>query len=130
MSGEKPFPAKARSLAGTATLDGRIRLRLRLEDSTQPPSVSVCTFYCTATQEHPWCLDIEAILNKYEDMLRELTIFVDDTVYQTLKPMIEQQTIDSFLHEFIQNRKKERSMPAITALRGTLHQVDMSDIRD
>ena len=63
-------------------------------------------------------------------MLRELTITVDDTVYQTLKPMIEQQTIGSFLHEFIQNRKKEQPIPAITALRGTLHQIDMSDIRD
>jgi predicted CopG family antitoxin len=63
-------------------------------------------------------------------MLHELTITVDDTVYQTLKPMLEQQTIDSFLREFIQSRTKERQIPSITALRGTLHQIDMSDVRD
>ena len=63
-------------------------------------------------------------------MLHELTITVDDKTYQTLKPMVEQQTIGLFLNEFIQNRTKERSIPAITALRGTLHQVDTSDIRD
>jgi predicted CopG family antitoxin len=46
-------------------------------------------------------------------MLREITITVDDTVYKTLKPMIEQQTISSFLHEFIKNHVKERPIPAI-----------------
>ena len=63
-------------------------------------------------------------------MLHELTITVDDAVYQTLKPMLEQQTLGSFLHEFIQNRTKERSIHPITALRGTLHQIDTSDVRD
>ena len=63
-------------------------------------------------------------------MLHELTITVDDNVYKTLKPMLEQQTLDSFLREFIQNRSKKRSIPAISELRGTLHQIDTSDIRD
>jgi hypothetical protein len=49
--------------------------------------------------------------------------------------MLEQQTISSLFHEFVQNRTTEpplheRSIPAIAALRGTLHQVDISDIRD
>ena len=63
-------------------------------------------------------------------MLHELTITVDDNVYQTLKPMVEQQTIGPFLHEFVQNHTRERPTSDITALRGTLHQVDSSDIRD
>ena len=63
-------------------------------------------------------------------MLHKLLITVDDTVYETLKPMVEQQTIGSFLHEFIKNRNKEKPVPAITALRGTLHQINTSDIRD
>jgi predicted CopG family antitoxin len=63
-------------------------------------------------------------------MLHEMTITVDDTVYKTLKPMLEQQTIGLFLREFIQNRTRERPIPPITALRGTLHQIDTSDVRD
>ena len=63
-------------------------------------------------------------------MLRKLTITVDDALYQTLKPMIEQQTIGTFLHEFIQNRNIEQPIPAITGLRGTLHQIDTRDVRD
>jgi len=63
-------------------------------------------------------------------MVHELTITVDDTVYQTLKPLVEQQTIGSLLYEFIQNRTKQRPAPSITALRGTLHKIDTSDIRD
>jgi len=63
-------------------------------------------------------------------MLHELTITVDDTVYQTLKPMVEQQTIGSFLHDFLQKRNKERSAYPITSLRGTLHKIDTSDIRE
>ena len=63
-------------------------------------------------------------------MLHELTITVDEDIYQTLKPMVDQQTINSLLHDFVQNRIKEKSIPAITALRGTLHQIDTSDIRD
>jgi len=63
-------------------------------------------------------------------MLHELTITVDDTVYQTLKPMVEQQTIGSLLYEFMQNRTKERTIPSIASLRGTLHKIDTSDIRE
>jgi len=64
-------------------------------------------------------------------MAYELTITVDDTVYQTLKPLIEQQTIGSLLYEFIQNRARQHPVPSsIAALRGTLHQIDTSDIRD
>jgi len=62
-------------------------------------------------------------------MLHELTIKVDDAVYQTLKPMVEQQTIDSFLYEFMQTRAKKPT-PSIASLRGTLHQIDTSDIRE
>jgi hypothetical protein len=66
-------------------------------------------------------------------MLHELTITVDDTVYQTLKPMVEQETIGSFLSEFLQTRLRNTgrpSSPPITALRGTLHPVDISDLRE
>ena len=66
---------------------------------------------------------------KLEDMLHELTITVDEAAYKALKPMVEQQTIGSLLHDFIQSRTK-RPIPDITALRGTLHQVDTSDLRD
>jgi predicted CopG family antitoxin len=62
-------------------------------------------------------------------MLHELTITVDDAVYQTLKPMVEQQTIGPFLHELMQSRTKKHPVP-IAALRGTLHQVDTSDVRE
>jgi predicted CopG family antitoxin len=66
-------------------------------------------------------------------MLHKLTITVDDTVYQTLKPMVEQQTIGPFLHEFLQTRLQNaarRPAPSIMALRGTLHQIDMTDLRE
>jgi hypothetical protein len=71
-------------------------------------------------------------------MLHELTITVDDAIYQTLKPMVEQQTIGPFLYEFLQTRLQNaawrntgrRTTPSITALRGTLHQIDMTDLRD
>jgi len=62
--------------------------------------------------------------------MHELTITVDDAVYQTLKPMIEQQTIGSLLYEFMQNYTKERPIPPIASLRGTLHKIDTSDIRE
>ena len=35
-------------------------------------------------------------------MLRELTLSVDETIYNTLKPMVEKQTIGNLLAEFIQ----------------------------
>jgi len=44
--------------------------------------------------------------------------------------MVEQQSIGPLLYEFIQSRKKERQTVDITALRGTLHRVDTSDLRD
>jgi predicted CopG family antitoxin len=63
-------------------------------------------------------------------MLHELTITVDDAAYNALKSMVEQQTIGTLLNEFIQSRARERPISSIAALRGTLHQIDMSDIRD
>jgi len=63
-------------------------------------------------------------------MLHELTITVDDAVYQTLKPMVEQQTISSFLYEFVQKHTKEHPVSSIASLRGTLHKIDTSDIRE
>jgi predicted CopG family antitoxin len=63
-------------------------------------------------------------------MVYELTITVDDAVYQALKPMVEQQTIGQLLHEFIQARNKDSPIPAIASLRGTLHKIDISDIRE
>jgi predicted CopG family antitoxin len=63
-------------------------------------------------------------------MMHELTITVDDTIYQTLKPMVEQKTIGTFLHEFMQNRINKQITPSITALRGTLHHINTSDLRD
>ena len=63
-------------------------------------------------------------------MTHELTIKVDDTVYQTLKSMVEQQTISSLLSEFIQTHNKKRPFPAISSLRGTLHNIDTTDLRE
>jgi hypothetical protein len=42
-------------------------------------------------------------------MLRELTISVDETLYNTLIPMVEKQTIGSLLAEFVQTRLHQRS---------------------
>jgi hypothetical protein len=63
-------------------------------------------------------------------MLHELTITVDDTVYQTLKPMVDQQTIGAFLYDLLQTRFRQNPAPAIRALRGTLHRLDTSDLRE
>ena len=63
-------------------------------------------------------------------MLHELTIMVDDAAYEILKPMVEQQTIGPLLYEFIQSRTAKQPIPDIKALRGTLHQIDTSDLRD
>ena len=63
-------------------------------------------------------------------MLHEITITVDDTVYQTLKPLVDQQTIGSFLYDLLRSRPEQGSAPDITALRGTLHHLDTSDIRE
>jgi len=37
-------------------------------------------------------------------MLRELTLSVDETLYNTLIPMVEKQTIGNLLAEFVQSR--------------------------
>jgi hypothetical protein len=66
-------------------------------------------------------------------MLHELTITVDDVVYQTLKPMVEQKTLGPFLYDFLHNHPKSvvpQPILSITTLRGTLHQVDTSDLRE
>jgi len=63
-------------------------------------------------------------------MTHQLTITVDDKVYQALKPMVEQKTIGSFLYDFMQNHTKSKTASSITAMRGTLHKVDTSDLRD
>ena len=63
-------------------------------------------------------------------MTHQLTITVDDNVYQALKPMVEQETIGSLLYDFMQNRQKSKTTSSITVLRGTLHKVDTSDLRD
>ncbi|GHV25752.1 hypothetical protein AGMMS4952_04330 [Spirochaetia bacterium] len=34
-------------------------------------------------------------------MLREMTIRVDEALYETLQPMVEHQTIGTFLSEFV-----------------------------
>jgi hypothetical protein len=41
-------------------------------------------------------------------MLRELTLRVDETLYNTLIPMVEKQTIRNLLAEFVQSRFSER----------------------
>ena len=41
-------------------------------------------------------------------MLRELTLNVEETLYNTLKPMIENQTIGNLLAEFVQSRFPHR----------------------
>jgi hypothetical protein len=64
-------------------------------------------------------------------MLHELTITVDDTVYQTLKPLVDTHTIGAFLGNLLQSsRQSSPQKPAIAPLRGTLHRVDSSDIRE
>jgi hypothetical protein len=37
-------------------------------------------------------------------MLRELTLHIDETLYNTLIPMVEKQTIGNLLAEFVQAR--------------------------
>ena len=39
-------------------------------------------------------------------MLRELTINVEETLYNALKPMIERQTLVNLLTEFVQARQQ------------------------
>jgi hypothetical protein len=42
-------------------------------------------------------------------MLRELTLNIDETLYNTLIPMVEKQTIGNLLAEFVQARFPERT---------------------
>jgi len=42
-------------------------------------------------------------------MLRELTLNVEETLYNTLMTMVEKQTIENLLAEFIQTRFTQRS---------------------
>jgi len=42
-------------------------------------------------------------------MLRELTLSVDETLYNTLIPMVEKQTIGNLLAEFVQSRFSEHT---------------------
>jgi hypothetical protein len=41
-------------------------------------------------------------------MLRELTINIEETLYNTLMPMVEKQTIGNLLNEFVQARFSHR----------------------
>jgi len=61
-------------------------------------------------------------------MVKELTINVDDSLYARLKPMVEQDTIGDFLREALQCG--DWSVPDISHLQGTLHPVNMDDVRD
>ena len=63
-------------------------------------------------------------------MTHQLTITVDEIAYKVLKPMVEQETINVLLNDFIQNHSQKQSSPSIAAMRGTLHQIDTSDLRD
>ena len=42
-------------------------------------------------------------------MMRELTINVEETLYNTLMPMVEKQTIGNLLNEFVQTRFSHRA---------------------
>jgi hypothetical protein len=42
-------------------------------------------------------------------MLRELTLNVDETLYNTLMPMVEKQTLANLLAEFVQTRFSQRT---------------------
>jgi hypothetical protein len=42
-------------------------------------------------------------------MLRQLTINVEETLYNTLMPMVEKQTIGELLTEFVQTRFSHRT---------------------
>jgi hypothetical protein len=42
-------------------------------------------------------------------MLRELTLNIEETLYNTLMPMVEKQTIGNLLAEFVQTRFPHRT---------------------
>jgi hypothetical protein len=60
-----------------------------------------------------------------------MTLTVNDAVFQVLQPMVQQHTIDSFLSSVLADRHLLRPQtPDIRTLKGTLHAVDYSDLRD
>ena len=65
-------------------------------------------------------------------MAHTLTITIDDTIYETLKPFIEQQTIDTFISTIIEKNlpSKQKLHSCIKSYKGSLHHVDTSDIRE
>ena len=65
-------------------------------------------------------------------MAHTITITVDDIVYEKLKPFMEQQTVNAFLSEVMEKKMLPTPTPhsEIGAMRGSLHLVDTSDIRE
>ena len=65
-------------------------------------------------------------------MAQTLTITVDDAVYNTLKPFIEQHSLDNYLSAIIKNNlsSKQVTESGIKSFRGSLHKIDTSDIRE
>ena len=65
-------------------------------------------------------------------MAQTLTITVDDAVYNSLKPYIEQQTIDNFISAVIKSNLSSKQVlnSDIKNFRGSLHQIDTLDIRE
>jgi predicted CopG family antitoxin len=65
-------------------------------------------------------------------MSQTLTITVDDNVYETLKPFIEQKTLDLLISEAIgkYSTTAQTTPSSISKLRGSLHNIDTSDIRE
>ena len=84
----------------------------------------------------PLFLDCGLSIHHNDYMARTVTITVDDTVYETLKPLIEQQSIGEFLAKVIEKNPQSVYLPhfaphlGIAELRGSLHRVDTSDIRE
>jgi|GEM_PF-1363839 len=66
------------------------------------------------------------------NMAQTLTITVDDAVYNSLKPYIEQQTIDNFISAVIKSNLSSKQVlnSDIKNFRGSLHQIDTLDIRE
>ena len=65
-------------------------------------------------------------------MEHTLTITVDESVYEKMKPFIEQQTFNTFISNAIVTYQQSlpSAHPGIAGMRGSLHQVDISDIRE
>jgi hypothetical protein len=67
-------------------------------------------------------------------MARELTITIEDSVYDTLQSMVKQQTISDFLKDMLESAAaapgSRHPNPDIVSLRGTLKPTGTSDMRD